>query len=131
MPVDERARHQLYQRLEAVLRAEEATILMEHLPPAGWAEVATKRDLDALEGANRREHEAFVAANRREHETLEAANRREHETLEAANRREHDQLTEAIEAVRKEVHQTRTLLFGLFGTVVAMGGVVFAAAHIG
>jgi hypothetical protein len=97
MAVDERSRHQLYQRLEAVLGAEEATILMEHLPPVGWADVATKRDLDALE---------------------------------AANRREHDQLTQATEAVRKEVHQTRTLLIALFGTVVSMGGLAFAAAHL-
>jgi hypothetical protein len=48
MAVDERARHRLYERLEAVLGPEEATILMEHLPPVGWADVATKRDLDAL-----------------------------------------------------------------------------------
>jgi hypothetical protein len=44
MAIDERARHQLYLRLEEHLGAEAATTLMEHLPPAGWAEVATKRD---------------------------------------------------------------------------------------
>ena len=48
MAVDERARHQLYLRLEEHLGAEAATTLMEHLPPTGWADVATKRDLDHL-----------------------------------------------------------------------------------
>lgn len=46
MAIDERTRHQLFLRLEEVLGAEEATTLMEHLPPVGWADVATKRDLD-------------------------------------------------------------------------------------
>ncbi len=36
MVVDERSRH-------------EATTLIEHLPPVGWADVATKHDLLALE----------------------------------------------------------------------------------
>ena len=48
MAIDERARHQLYLRLEEHLGAEAATTLMEHLPPVGWADVATKRDLDHL-----------------------------------------------------------------------------------
>ena len=48
MAIDERARHHLYLRLEEHLGAEAAETLMEHLPPTGWADVATKRDLDHL-----------------------------------------------------------------------------------
>lgn len=48
MAITESSRHQLYKRLEEVLGPEEATVLMEHLPPVGWADVATKRDLEAL-----------------------------------------------------------------------------------
>jgi hypothetical protein len=48
MAIDERARHELYLRLEEHLGAEAAATLMEHLPPVGWADVATKRDLDHL-----------------------------------------------------------------------------------
>lgn len=48
MALDERARHDLYLRLEEHLGPEAATTLMEHLPPTGWADVATRRDLDQL-----------------------------------------------------------------------------------
>jgi hypothetical protein len=49
MAVTEESRHQLYTRLESVLGPQEATVLMEHLPPIGWADVATKRDLEIVE----------------------------------------------------------------------------------
>ncbi|CAN5806945.1 hypothetical protein BH23ACT1_BH23ACT1_15100 [soil metagenome] len=49
MPVDERSRHQLFRRLDEVLGPDQAATLIDHLPPVGWADVATKRDLDALE----------------------------------------------------------------------------------
>ena len=49
MTTDERARHQLFVKLEATLGSEEAITLMEHLPPGGYTELATKRDLAALE----------------------------------------------------------------------------------
>lgn len=47
--ITEEARHRLYQALEQELGHEEATTLMEHLPPVGWADVATKRDLELVE----------------------------------------------------------------------------------
>lgn len=46
MVIDEKARHALHKRLEEILGPAEAATLMEHLPPVGWADVATKRDLD-------------------------------------------------------------------------------------
>jgi hypothetical protein len=46
MSVDERSRHQLYQRLQEVLGAEEAGTLMEHLPPGGVGQLATREDLN-------------------------------------------------------------------------------------
>jgi hypothetical protein len=47
MAISEEARHALYNRLRAVLGDREAATLMEHLPPIGWADVATKHDVDA------------------------------------------------------------------------------------
>jgi hypothetical protein len=49
MVLDERSRHELFLRLEQVLGPEPAQTLMEHLPPLGWADVATKHDLEQLE----------------------------------------------------------------------------------
>jgi hypothetical protein len=49
MAIDERSRHELFTRLEQVLGTDHATVLMEHLPPAGEGDVATTRDLDHLE----------------------------------------------------------------------------------
>jgi hypothetical protein len=49
MTINEESRHRLHQRLEQVLGDTEAGTLMELLPPVGWADVATKHDLAALE----------------------------------------------------------------------------------
>lgn len=46
MAITEETRHHMYQALERQLGPEEAATLMEHLPPVGWADVATKADLD-------------------------------------------------------------------------------------
>ncbi|MGH8906515.1 MAG: hypothetical protein ACRD0K_08360 [Egibacteraceae bacterium] len=55
MVLDERSRHELYARLIDVLGSGEATTLMAHLPPVGWADVATKQDLLAVQRTLRSE----------------------------------------------------------------------------
>lgn len=47
--IDERTRHEMYLGLEEKLGAAVADALMQHLPPIGWADVATKHDLVQLE----------------------------------------------------------------------------------
>lgn len=49
MTVDERSRHELYEQARSTWTHRAADTLMELLPPVGWADVATKRDLDTLE----------------------------------------------------------------------------------
>lgn len=49
MAIDERSRHELYEQARSTWSDQAADALMELLPPVGWADVATKRDLDALE----------------------------------------------------------------------------------
>ena len=46
--VTEESRYQLFQRLDELLGPERVSTMMELLPPVGWADVATKRDLDHL-----------------------------------------------------------------------------------
>ncbi len=45
MPVTEESRHRLHQALDTAIGPEEATTLMEHLPPTGWSDIATKQDI--------------------------------------------------------------------------------------
>jgi len=44
----EEGRHRLHTSLTEAIGADAANTLMEMLPPVGWADVATKRDLDHL-----------------------------------------------------------------------------------
>ena len=132
MAVDERSRHKLRARLEEVLGPEEAAVLMEHLPPVGWADVATKRDLDHLSVLMKGDLEQFRTENKREHETLRAEFKRDHEQLRAEFRQAHEALEyKLMAALRQELlHQTRTFMLAMSGTVVAVGSLAFAAARL-
>ena len=55
MAVTDQSRYDLHRKLDTVLGTEEATTLMEHLPPVGWADVARRSDLDNLERSLRAE----------------------------------------------------------------------------
>ena len=121
MVLDERSRHQLYLRLEEVLGPDAATTLMEHLPPVGWADVATKRDLDALE---ERLELRFTARFEALDSRFDAVDSR-FEVLEykllAAFRGE---LQTALTA------QSRQLAITLAGTAGALSALAFAAARL-
>lgn len=66
MAVDERRRHELYLAFEDLVGPEVATTMMEHLPPVGWADVATKHDVDHLATVLRAEMAAGLADVRTE-----------------------------------------------------------------
>src|SRR5258708_40285620 len=114
MAIDERARHQLYLRLEEHLGPEAATTLMEHLPPTGWAEVATKRDLDQLRAATKTDIDHLAELTRLDIERFGDHLRAElHEAL---------------------AEQTRTVVLTAAlanaGAVIAVAGLAFAAARL-
>jgi hypothetical protein len=48
MALTEALRHRLFERFEQLTGPDEAEAMMELLPPVGWADVATERDLDAM-----------------------------------------------------------------------------------
>ncbi|CAN5603601.1 hypothetical protein BH20ACT2_BH20ACT2_21810 [soil metagenome] len=48
MSVSESQRHQLFQWFEQAMGPEKAAVMMDLLPPIGWGDLATKRDVDGL-----------------------------------------------------------------------------------
>lgn len=66
MAISEQERHTLHTRLDEILGEEEASTLMAHLPPVGWADVATKTDLTNLERVVRAEIRTGAAELRAE-----------------------------------------------------------------
>jgi hypothetical protein len=103
MVLDERSRHELYLRLEEVLGPERAETLMEMLPPVGWADVATKRDLDlGLQQMLQRMDLRFDAC--------------EHKIMAALK----DEITA----------QTRTVVFAVLGTVLGSTSLSILATRV-
>lgn len=113
MAIDERSRHDLYVKLEQTLGAAEASTLMEHLPPVGWADVATKRDLDVFATELRAEMSE----------------------LRSELRGEMSELRGEIGGVRGEfslelAKAVRTMVFANMTIAVAAVGLAFGAAQI-
>lgn len=117
MAIDERSRHELYVRLEGVLGPEAATTLMEHLPPVGWADVATKRDLDLLAA---RIDLRFEQIDQRFEQTDQRFETLEYKILATFR----GELQTALTA------QTRQLTIALVGTAGALATVALAAAGL-
>ncbi|MEZ5169180.1 MAG: hypothetical protein R3A49_00345 [Acidimicrobiia bacterium] len=131
MAIDERSRHDLYVKLEQTLGAAEASTLMEHLPPVGWADVATKRDLDVFATELRAEMSELRSELRGEMSEL----RGEMSELRSELRGEMSELRGEIGGVRGEfslelAKAVRTMVFANMTIAVAAVGLAFGAAQI-
>src|SRR3954468_776788 len=84
MVLNERSRDRLFQRLKSVLGDDDATTLMEYLPPVGWADFATKHDVDALGVATHRDLEAHRVATQGDLAGLRVATQRDLEAHRVA-----------------------------------------------
>ncbi|CAN5304888.1 hypothetical protein BH20ACT9_BH20ACT9_01600 [soil metagenome] len=119
MAVDERARLELLRRLEEVLGGDRAMTLMEHLSPAGWADVARRSDIDALGWRLGGRMDAF------EHR-MDAFEHR----MDAFDRRM-GRFEERMDGFHHElVAQTRTFVFSMIGALATIASIAFAAARL-
>jgi hypothetical protein len=66
MPVTEYERHQLFTWFEQNMGQDRASTMMNLVPPVGWAEVATRHDLDELEARLASRFDAKLDAMRHE-----------------------------------------------------------------
>jgi tRNA A37 N6-isopentenylltransferase MiaA len=136
MTIDERTRHDLFLRLEEVLGAEEATTLMEHLPPIGWGDVATKQDLERHAIATKQDLEHLAIATKQDFEHLAIATKQDFEHLAIATKQDLEHLAERLELrfdakLHRELReQTKTLALANIGSVLAFGSLILAAAKL-
>lgn len=123
MAVDERSRHELYRRLQEVLGTEAATTLIEHLPPVGWADVATKHDLAGLE-------QRIELRFERLHEHVDGRFARIVERFDAMDERMKASSLDLRASFEHELRaQMTTVMFGLVSTVLTMAALAFALAR--
>lgn len=131
MAVTEQSRRRLHRELANVMGEEGATLVVEHLPPMDWTDLATKEDLAATEAELRAEiamvrselAAGFVLVNER-FKTVEAR-LAQHEELFATKA---DVLALSAQLHQELRRMTQTLLFGSVGLVAAMASVVGVVA---
>jgi hypothetical protein len=126
--VDEQRRLRLFEAVREVLGEQEAATLMEYLPPVGWADVATKRDLDALTAELRGEMAEF----RGEMAEFRSDIRAEMAEFRSGVRAE---MAEFRSEIRIELHdalreQTTRLVTWMIPTWLSAVGIAVAASHL-
>lgn len=117
MALDERSRHALFNRLEETLGQEHASVLMEHLPPVGWADVVTKHDLEQLEARLESRFERLESQFESRFEQIDSRFETTEHRLLATFRAE-------------MIGQTRVMVFSMATAFVGVAGVTLAAARL-
>jgi hypothetical protein len=128
MAISEDRRHEMYEGLIEALGRERATTLMEHLPPVGWADVATKRDLDQQTLVLRRDMEAEFGKVRAELGSEIASVRAELGSEIASVRTEIAAAEARFERALRD--QTRLFFLGLLTSNATFATLAFAAARL-
>ncbi|MDX1659846.1 MAG: hypothetical protein R3343_13580 [Nitriliruptorales bacterium] len=128
MAVEQRQRHELHTRLEQVLGPEEASTLMSYLPPVGWADVATKRDLDHFADRLRAEfqqglQEGLASVRRDLNVRIDKLDENVSTRIDRVDARI-DKLDDKLDA------NLRVLLFSMLGAILTTAGLAFGAAHL-
>lgn len=140
MAVTEKHRHELFNEVERVLGKRHAETLMELLPPVGWADVATRTDLEHLSVATkadvenlRVETKADIALLRMEFENLRVETRADIENLRVETKAEfaavHDRITTTAAEIRAEIanrikSSERWIVTAMFGFTALLGTVL-------
>jgi hypothetical protein len=132
MAIDERSRHSLFLKLEQVLGPEEATTLIEYLPPVGWADVATKTDLDHLRAATKADMDHHRAATKQDIDQLRVATKKDMDHLgERFETRLEATEHKLIGMFRAELNlQTRTMFLSMSSLMVTIAALAFTAARL-
>jgi len=135
MAIDDRARLDLYQRLEEVLGPEPAATMMAHLPPSGWGDVATKADLALMASGLRADLEAQInglrAEMHREFGAVRTEMQQEIGSLRTEMHREFGavraEMQQEIGSLRAEMHRSqRQLTVSLVGMMTVMNSALVA-----
>ena len=137
MSISQAKRTELHQELREKLTVDTADTLMEHLPPGGWGEVATKSDIESLRVATKTDIELLRVATQRDIAELKAAAQQDIAELKAATQadiaelkaetqsefalvRKDLQLLEArlIEKLNKTIIKQNRWMIGILGSLV-------------
>jgi hypothetical protein len=143
LAITEEQRHELYEGLVQLLGTQKATTLMEHLPPVGWADVATKRDLDHQSQLLRRDIQVEVGRLRDElHSGLAGLRTELRAEMHDGSTELRTEMHSGLAGLRTEIHgvevrferalrdQSRTFFLGLLTANASLAGLAFAAAQL-
>jgi hypothetical protein len=135
MAISEESRYRLRLKLADVLGSDEAGLLMEYLPSVGWADVATKRDLEHLADLTKRDIDNLGTTLRLEMAELKDGIRSEMSGLEGRVRSDFTRLEARfsdleIRVIRSQSALTWRLMTLMSAGYLAVAGLLVTRPHL-